>query len=398
MNDAVVPRAGQDDVRRRNLSLVLRRVHQEQAISRAELTQLSGLSRSSIGTLVSDLEVAGIVAQQSPSTARGGSVGRPSPVVAPTDRLLSVAVNPDVTGVHVALVGLGGRIVAEEFVETSRAPAPYEAAEMTAAAVLRMHEDHPGQLVGLCAAIPGRVDKAGTTVKFAPHLQWTEVPFAAMLAETTHLRSTVAFDARLGLTAETLWGTARGTENVVYLYGGPGGIGGAAMVDGHILDGAVGAAARLGHTLVAPDGPTCVCGNVGCLTSVVGMHAFGAAYGIARPTVAALAEAIRTQQGAGLRTFLERQLHYLGTALRMAVWSYDPQLIMLGGFFATLLEVGEDRLAAAVAGANLGALREPPTLIAPILGQRQLLVGAGAAAMEPLLQDPIGLLQQPTQV
>lgn len=50
-----------DDVRRRNLSGVLTLVHRHQALSRAELTRRTGLSRSTVKDLVEELADRGLV-------------------------------------------------------------------------------------------------------------------------------------------------------------------------------------------------------------------------------------------------------------------------------------------------------------------------------------------------
>ena len=73
-----------DDIRQHNLSLVLRHVHRDGALTRAELTQRLRLSRSTVGTLVGDLAHLGLVEEVVPSG--GARVGRPSHVVAPNAR------------------------------------------------------------------------------------------------------------------------------------------------------------------------------------------------------------------------------------------------------------------------------------------------------------------------
>ncbi|TYB56981.1 ROK family protein [Nonomuraea sp. PA05] len=383
---------GRDDVRRRNLATVLGIVHRRRRASRAEITQRTGLSRSSVGTLVADLEQAGIVTQ-SVGEERSG-VGRPSPTVSLTGRYLAAAVNPDVTGVRVALVDLGGRVVDQQFHATREAPTPHEAAHLTATALADLSQGRPGStVVGICAAIPGRVDKTGTTVRFAPHLRWADVGFGALLSEYTGLTGRVAFDAKVGLRAETLWGRAQTARDVVSFYGGPGGIGAAALVDGRLIDGSAGGAARLGHLMVATDGPTCVCGNIGCLTTLVSHHHLAAAYGLGQVSLAELRAAVLRETAPALRSFLDRQVGYLATALRMSAWAYDPELIMLGGFFEILLEAGRETLESAFSGGTLGPLGGPPALTVPALGADQLLAGAATEAFSPLLHDPLGFTQ-----
>ncbi|WP_210418509.1 ROK family transcriptional regulator [Agromyces intestinalis] len=387
------PGSGGDDVRRRNLSAVLAQVHTRREVARSQITRATGLSRSSVATQVGELIAAGLLRESAAGESTG--VGRPSPVVSPTGRFLAVAVNPDVDGVSVALCALGGQIVAQTKRASSSLMNPAEAARLAAEALEELTADRPDAvLLSVTAAIPGRIDIARDRVAVAPHLQWHDVPFSAMLEAATGLPTTSHPDATIGLEAERLWGAAEGLDDAVYFYGGPGGIGGAAMVGGQVLAGRVGAAARLGHLIVAPDGPLCVCGSVGCLTTMVSFHQLAAAFGVTSGSLDDLKAAIETETSTTLRGFLDRELEYVGRALRTAISTYDPALILLGGFFAVLFEVGGEQLLGSIAPDNLSSLRSPAVLGTPALGVDQLLIGAGAKGFEPLLHDPLGYAQR----
>ena len=66
--------ATQDEVRRSNLSTVLRLLHLGGAQSRSHLTSVTGLNRSTVGDLVSTLAALGLVRERA-GDVRG--VGRP---------------------------------------------------------------------------------------------------------------------------------------------------------------------------------------------------------------------------------------------------------------------------------------------------------------------------------
>ncbi len=386
---SLIPPVGRsiDAVRRQNLSSVVTVLHRDGATTRSEITRATGLARSSVASLVEELESAGIVAQRFDD--HRGAKGRPSASVAATDRYLGVGVNTDVDGVHVALISLDGRVVDEAHAASSGVPTPEEAAAFVGELVERLRQRHRDVvLVGLCAAIPGRVTKDKSVVLNAPHLRWRNAPFARLLQDATDLPAVLAFDSQVGLHAETLWGAARGADDIVSFYGGPGGIGAAAMVDGRILDGRSGAAARLGHVTVANDGPTCICGSVGCLTTVVSQHQLASVFGARDGSLPRIRDAIHADSSAAFDRFLLRQADYLGVALRAATFAYDPQLILLGGFFGVLLDHGREHLERAVS-ANLMSSVEPPTLAAPALGAQQLVIGAGAVAFDGFISDPM---------
>ncbi|MCF7762945.1 MAG: ROK family protein [Verrucomicrobia bacterium] len=76
-------------------------------------------------------------------------------------------------------------------------------------------------------------------------------------------------DGHAALCGEAWLGAARGFSNVVQLTLGTG-VGGAAMVDGKLLRGAVGRAGHFGHMSLDPEGPPDVCLSPGSLEVAIG--------------------------------------------------------------------------------------------------------------------------------
>ena len=104
----MVPRtaATQDDLRRHNRARLLRRLHESGAASRSDLVAYSGLNRSTVGVLVSELAEVGLVTEVA---GAAGQVGRPSLMVQPAaESAVVVAFDLRVERTVVALVGLGG--------------------------------------------------------------------------------------------------------------------------------------------------------------------------------------------------------------------------------------------------------------------------------------------------
>ena len=100
-----------DGVRGRNLSRLLTLLHREGPLSRADLTRRTGLNRSTIAALVTELGTLGAAFETEP--AESGTVGRPSPTVHPQGRIVALTVNPDVDAVTAAAEA-GGATVREQ--------------------------------------------------------------------------------------------------------------------------------------------------------------------------------------------------------------------------------------------------------------------------------------------
>ena len=164
-------------------------------------------------------------------------------------------------------------------------------------------------------------------------------------------------DARVALAGEIVWGAARGHQDIVMLTLGLG-VGGAVLTNGQLLRGHRGIAGHLGHLTVDPDGPTCACGNRGCLETVFSARAIEAEAwsAVHRGCASTLTQLFREQpQLATCRTIFQaaregddlaasivsRAIGKLGAAVAGLLHIFDPELVILGGQVA---DAGADLL------------------------------------------------------
>jgi predicted NBD/HSP70 family sugar kinase len=381
---------GNDSLRRDNLATILRLVHRSgmEGRSRSELTTLTGLNRSTIAALVGELAARGLVAESEP-VARS-RVGRPSPIVTATRRAVALAVNPEIDAVQLALVGLGGRVLARHRVAASAELTVPDAVELTASAARTLlaglePEQH---LVGVGIAIPGLVREDDGLVRLAPHFGWVDEPFTALLSSALDLPASAANDATLGVLAEGTFGAGRGIADLVYLNGGASGIGAGIVTGGRPLTGAAGYAGELGHTLVNSSGVACHCGATGCLETEVRRAPLLELLGLGDDESDGLEAALLDSTSEDVRLEVERQLGYLGIAVRNAVNALNPRRIVLGGFLAALYAVAPEQLERSVAAQPLAASRESVRIVRAELGSDILMVGAAELAFAGLLADP----------
>ncbi|MGV0852316.1 ROK family transcriptional regulator, partial [Mycolicibacterium phlei] len=377
-----------DDVRRRNLSSVLTLVHRRRALSRADLTRLTGLSRSTTKDLVEELVARGLV-EEAPGPALP-QVGRPSPIVRPTDRLLAVSVTPEVDAVTVGLVTMGGVVRQVVRRPTERVPTPEDtvaiAAETIAEIRAGLRDNQVVTAAGL--AVPGLVHGPESAVQLAPNLDWHDVEIGQMLSKATDLTVFATNDANAGAVAEHLFGNHADAEHMIYVNGGPSGVGAGFVVAGGLLEGVAGYAGELGHTYVG-GGEQCHCGSVGCLETEVTQA----------PLTRLLAEldhpdGAPTGPTSAERDVLTRQARALAIALGNAVNMLNPRLIVLGGFLrvfpAFAASVLHDELSRHSMSAPCALVRVVPAT----LGSDTLVIGAAELAFGPVLADP-GLVGGP---
>ncbi|HKJ93424.1 MAG TPA: ROK family protein [Longimicrobiales bacterium] len=150
-------------------------------------------------------------------------------------------------------------------------------------AVGEIREDLEVDPVGVGVGVAGQVERESGVVRFAPNLDWHDVPLGASLEEALDLQVSVLNDVRAVALGEWLNGAGRNTDDMVCVFVGTG-IGGGVVSAGHLLEGCSNAAGEIGHMVVDLDGPACHCGRTGCL------EAFAGGWAIARDAMAAATE------------------------------------------------------------------------------------------------------------
>ncbi|WP_341975603.1 ROK family transcriptional regulator [Microbacterium sp. LWO13-1.2] len=378
-----------EGVRRRNLGEVLRLVHEGGPQSRARLTVATGLNRSTIADLVSTLVDAGLAVEREPDPTR--RAGRPSPVVAASDDVVAIAVNPEIDAIEMAAVGLNGlvRVRAREVVDRLITP------EDTASSVARILDEWRNRelsglrVVGVGVAVPGLVRATDAVVRYAPHLGWREASIGTLVQAATGLPVAVGNDASLGAKAEHLFGAAVGNDDVVYLNGGASGIGGGLIIDGRLVGGAGGYAGEWGQNKAVIADPADRRSRDGVLEDEVSRARLLDVLGIAAADDLILAEALAAATDDAVIGELSRQRRVLASTLASAVNVLNPSMIVLGGFLSMLLSADADALDAAMRVHAMADPADDVRILPAALGDDRLLIGAAELAFAPLLADPL---------
>lgn len=389
------PAARPDAIRGHNLGLLLGQVHRDGALTRAQLTRRLSLSRSTIGALVADLTMLGLLDERVPSG--GTRAGRPSHVVGPrADGPYAVAVDIDVTHLTIAAVGIGGQVLSRHTLPMDPSPSPPELVARHIVAAARDMGADVGEgawPIGIGISVPGTVDWHSGTVEFAPNLTWRHEAFGAMVASLAPpgLPVVVGNDADLAVVAEHLRGNARDCDDVIYLIGRIG-VGAGIIVNGVPLRGHDGYAGEVGHNVVDASGPPCHCGKRGCvetyvgesaLLALAGRHEMATEPGVAEIFARAAAGDERAQ--AAVRAVAEA----LGRAIASLVNVLNPERVLLGGSFADVFRLAEKEMVNALDSHAMGPSRNAVQLCTPGLGADSSLLGAAELAFSALLADPL---------
>ena len=132
-------------------------------------------------------------------------------------------------------------------------------------AQLRLAVDGPVTRMGV--GMGGHIDTAKGIVRYAPFLDWRDVPLANNLSAATGLPVVIENDVNALAVAEQWFGAGIEVPSFAVVTIGAG-VGCGMVINGQLLHGAVGLAGELGHVPVDPTGPACRCGNTGCVEAV----------------------------------------------------------------------------------------------------------------------------------
>jgi predicted NBD/HSP70 family sugar kinase len=389
-----------EQVRRRNLSAVLRRIHATGPLSRTRLAQATGLNRSTIASLVTGLAAAGLVREEVPSVHR--AAGRPSPVVSPRPHSAQViALEVGVGRVRAERVGLGGAVLEHRTIVTgSDGPPAFDdtarqVADVTEALVEAAEQD--GRCVAVGVAVPGLVRPADGVVRFAANLGWSDLPLAAALTARLGPRArgvplNVANDADMGALAEHTRGAARGYDDFVYVAGNVG-IGGGLFCGGRPMPGHRGYAGEIGHMIVNPGGRRCRCGARGCWETEIGTDAVIRAAGLDVPadhSVSLVVEAARAGDHRAARA-LDDAARWMAVGLANLANILNPGLVIFGGDLHEVYAATIDQVRVYAMESGLARVRDPDSYRVSEFGMRAPLVGAAELAFTALLDDPLHL-------
>ena len=270
------------------------------------------------------------------------------------------AVGIDIGGTKIAgaLVDADGVLVKELRVPT---PANDSQAIVQAVADLINELSKGNQVVGAGIAAAGFIDADQANIVYAPNLSWRNEPFKANVEALVSVPVLLENDANAAGWAEYVYGAGKGTKHMVMLTIGTG-VGGAVVVDSHLLRGGFGIAGELGHIRVVPEGRLCGCGQHGCLEQ----------YGSGTALLRAARElaASGKPEGARLAALTHESGELTGLQVAQTIGEQDP------GAVALVQELGS------WLGQSIGS-------ITAVLDPELVVIGGGVSSVGDVLMDPI---------
>jgi glucokinase-like ROK family protein len=291
---------------------VLRLLRDEGPRSRAELGDAVELSRSRLAVELDRLVRLGLVETGGLAASRGG---RRSSIVKIAREIRFLGIDIGATSIDVAITDGELRVLSNvaEPMDIRQGPEVVIGSVLKLVGKLRADDVAPG-FVGAAVGVPGPVSfREGVPVSPPIMPGWSLFPVRDTFASELGCPVLVDNDVNIMALGEKHAGIARSVNDFLFVKIGTG-IGCGIVVGGEVYRGVSGSAGDIGHIRVDDSGPTCLCGNTGCLEAFFG----GAA--LARDALAAA----RSERSEALARQLKRTKTLTAADVAAAATAGDP--------------------------------------------------------------------------
>ncbi len=334
-----------------HLAKIYEIISTRRTVSRPEIAELTGLSRTAVGIYIDNLIHQGFVEESGRGSSRGG---RPPMIIRQRpDAGYALGARMDDYVWNIVVTDLQAKVI-----NRIQAHIPGKTPELAVEALRSGVRKLIGEtfksslsssrlIPAIGVGSPGLVDAREGVIKNAHDLGWFDVPIRRMIEERLGMGAYVVNRSKIGALAELQSETSCGIKDLIYIWMGTG-VAAGIIHDGTLMVGTNSSAGEIGHITVDPTGPACPCGNRGCLQSLVSedaittraterlkhssgtiLHELTSGH-VEAVTVSNIFEAADRGDPASIE--LVREIAgYLGVVVANLVNLLNPQLIVLGG-------------------------------------------------------------------
>lgn len=380
-------------VRDHNLGQVLKLIHEKRGISRASIVRTTGLSATSVSSIVSELIASGFVFE----AGEGESSGGRRPILLKFDPEYKLTMGVDLGASHITTIiaNLFGEVKYKRSVKYDTTNNPHQAIALVKEQIIDlMHAEglQTTDILGIGIAAPAPLEGEHLD-RLSPVIlpKWKDILIKDEIIQAFDLPVYIDNDANVGAIAEKWWGSGKGNSNFVYIKLGTG-VGSGLIVQDEIYRGTGGTAGEIGHTSINENGPQCRCGNFGCMESYVGIQSILAAahersaqfpdsvlfQNHKEITIEAITNAAVEQDPLALE-IVQSAGRYLGISIANLLNLVNPELVVLGGELVDAGDAFMEAVRLTAFGRSISKAGKEATIKTSEL--KQDVVGIGAATL-----------------
>lgn len=263
-------------VKRINRGLLLRLLQNQGGLSRAQLAVESGLAKSTVGLLVKELIEEGWLTEIGTATTLG--MGRPSTPLDIDDfsrGMIGIELSMDV--MRIVSVSPRGRVLSTlkvPLISTRMGDVCLQLARLVASTRMRLKR-RGVHLWGVGVGLPGA---AAGLQRFVANPDWNTADFVPLI---THAMAQMGLpkmplhvqnQASTAALSEYEFSEGDAKNSLIFVTCGTG-VGTGIVLNDRLFTDVQGASGEVGHSILAMDGPLCLCGRSGCVETFLSSQA-----------------------------------------------------------------------------------------------------------------------------
>jgi len=293
-------------------------------ISRAELAELTGLTRASVTQIIDGLMEDGFV-EETDVVGRNRLGRRNTQLALRADARYFFGVNLSRLHCDVGMMDLSGNVCCRERLEIVGRE-PEEVLCSIAETILGQREKFgldENRIGGIGVCAPGPLDIKKGVILNPPNFDaWHGVAVGPELSRLSGIPVMTENVSNAHALDEKFFGVARDARNFVLLRVDEG-VGSGTVINNRLFHGTRGFAAEYGHVSVDMNGPLCSCGNRGCLEKYISI-----------PAILRNTPYHSWREAAGDEAIIGRMAEYLAFAIINIFNSLDVEKVILAGELA----------------------------------------------------------------
>jgi predicted NBD/HSP70 family sugar kinase len=353
-------------------------------LTRADLAKMAGVTRATIGNIVSSLVDSGLIEEGEPrDTGTVGKPGRPLWFGPRAGLTGAVSITPGL--VDAALVNARGEELEKRVVAFDASDDYRRIVGALGDALGKVLPRSPREVLGVGIAVPGVCNTAtGDVLGSGPVPALNGVKLGSQVADRVRTRVLVDNDTRAQALGEKWFGQGRQESSFASVQTGHG-IGVGLVLRGVVLRGPHGEAGEAGHITVEVDGDACTCGLRGCWETIASLRWLrreAAALGIKHASKLDASHLVaRADDDPNAMTLLHRYADNIAVGIAALQLILSPGLFILHGDAVG----GGERLRALVEDAArrrvFAHVRTSVEVVTSELDQRATLLGASGLVL-----------------
>ncbi|PLS05384.1 XylR family transcriptional regulator [Neobacillus cucumis] len=375
-------------VKKINQKLILNEIVANSPISRAKISETTGLNKSTVSSQVNALLEKNLIFEIGQGQSSGGR--KPVMLVFNKNAGYSIGIDIGVDFINCILTDLKGTIVFEDNqkLENQSSEEIKEVLLLKIKNLIAQMPDSPYGLTGIGVCVPGLVN-TDQKIIFTPNLDWNyDLDLKAVIEQEFKVPVFIENEANAGANGEKEFGAAKNYENLVYVSVQTG-IGVGIIINNDLYRGVKGYAGEMGHLTIDLNGLKCSCGNRGCWELYASERALFKSLPKNHQEMLSHQDIIHlaNQNNPEILMALQNFGYYLGIGLTSILNTFNPQAVIIRNHIVESLPMVLNSIKNSVASRTYQQLENNYQLLTSTLGKNAPALGASSIAIGKFLES-----------